>query len=112
MIYVMCGDNGFGYDGPLNCCVTDYGYCDSDEGCCGSLVCAGGQCADPELAAQGGLPLGAQCVNAGQCIGGGDYVDCADYGAFTPGCCLAGGQSCSADIDCCIPNNCIGGICQ
>ena len=106
---MYCADNGFDYDGPLNCCTYEYGYCYGDEGCCGSLVCVEGSCSNPALTGQ---PLGAQCFYAAQCIGGGDTVDCADNGGFVPACCLTGGQVCTADLDCCSPNNCLGGTCQ
>jgi hypothetical protein len=112
MSYVSCADNGFTYDGLLNCCVYDYGNCGSDEDCCGGLVCVGGTCGAAPLAAQDGLPLGTQCYSADQCIGGGFTTDCADNGGFVPACCLIWGQACTADIDCCMPNNCVGGICR
>jgi hypothetical protein len=112
MTVVVCADNGFSYDGPLNCCTYDYGDCWSDEGCCGDLVCVGGTCGAYPLAGQGGLPLGAQCYSIDQCIGGGISTACADNGGFVDACCLYGGQPCSQPLDCCMPGNCIGGICQ
>ena len=183
---LICTDNGFDYDGPLNCCTGEGGACFSDEGCCGIAACLNGSCTvapayttspappyapsyaglgDPcqtndECFAGGlvcdyvgqtddfrccmyeggtcgwdgqccgwqtcgpggycssgapdpgdGLPLGAQCTYAAQCSGGGYGVDCADNGGFVPACCLISGQSCAADLDCCMPNNCIGGYC-
>jgi hypothetical protein len=33
---VHCADNGFRYDGPLNCCRHLRGSCTRDEHCCGS----------------------------------------------------------------------------
>jgi hypothetical protein len=33
---VYCADNGFRYDGPLNCCRYGGGSCERDEHCCGS----------------------------------------------------------------------------
>ena len=33
---VFCLDNGFAYDGPLNCCHYGGGSCTRDEHCCGS----------------------------------------------------------------------------
>jgi hypothetical protein len=39
-----CADNGFAYDGPLNCCAFTGGYCSRDEGCCGALLCAHNTC--------------------------------------------------------------------
>ena len=31
---------------------------------------------------------------------------------FVPACCLIGGQVCSVDFACCMPNNCVRGYCQ
>lgn len=105
---MYCDDNGFAYDGPRNCCTYENGYCYSDEGCCGSLICLEGSCG-----AEGqGVPLGSQCFSTAQCIGGGDAVACSDNGGFVPACCLIGGQVCTADLDCCLPNACIAGYCQ
>jgi hypothetical protein len=39
---MFCADNGFDYDGPLNCCAYEGGYCYSDEGCCGIASCITG----------------------------------------------------------------------
>jgi hypothetical protein len=177
---LVCADNGFDYDGPLNCCTGEGGFCFSDEGCCGSAYCntdnarcvrtssdtpyfpgpgdpcqvndecfalglvcdyvgltddsrccgyegsscgwdgqccgwltcgAGGYCTSGGPGPGDGLPLGAQCQYATQCSGGGYYVDCADNGGYVTACCLLGGQSCSSDLDCCMPNSCIGGYC-
>jgi len=33
---VYCADNGFRYDGALNCCRYGGGSCERDEHCCGS----------------------------------------------------------------------------
>ena len=42
---VYCADNGFRYDGVLNCCRYGGGYCKRDEHCCGSRhFCRGGVC--------------------------------------------------------------------
>jgi hypothetical protein len=106
---MFCADNGFDYDGPFNCCTYEYGYCYMDEGCCGSLICVDGSCSNPALS---DLPLGEQCFYEAQCLGGGNGITCADNGGFVPACCLIGGQNCTEDIDCCMPNNCVGGYCQ
>ena len=105
---MFCDDNGTSYDGILNCCAYEYGYCDDDSWCCGDLTCIQGSCGSTP---QRFLPLGEQCFSAEKCLGGG-AVDCADNGGFVPACCLVGGQLCAEDIDCCMPNNCLGGICQ
>jgi hypothetical protein len=36
---LVCADNGFDYDGPLNCCTGEGSYCFSDEGCCSWAYC-------------------------------------------------------------------------
>jgi hypothetical protein len=42
---VFCADNGFRYDGTLNCCRYGGGLCQRDEHCCGSRhFCRGGVC--------------------------------------------------------------------
>jgi hypothetical protein len=42
---LVCADNGFADDGPLNCCTYVGSNCGSDEACCGAATCAGGICA-------------------------------------------------------------------
>jgi hypothetical protein len=106
---MFCDDNGMDEDGALNCCAYEYGYCYEDSGCCGYLTCIQGSCGSTP---QSFLPIGAQCFAAVQCLGGGDGVDCADNGGFVPACCLVGGQPCGQDLDCCMPNTCLGGVCQ
>ena len=44
---MFCDNNGFDYDGPLNCCAYEGGYCYSDEGCCGIASCITGSCISP-----------------------------------------------------------------
>ncbi len=41
---LACGDNGFDYDGPLNCCTFVGSRCGFDEACCGTASCIGGVC--------------------------------------------------------------------
>jgi hypothetical protein len=42
---VHCADNGFRYDGALNCCRYGGGSCQRDEHCCGSRhFCRAGVC--------------------------------------------------------------------
>ena len=107
---MFCDWNGYDSDGGLNCCTYQWNPCGFDAACCGTAVCIGGVCgaSDPVP----GFPLGAQCSYVAHCLGGGDTVDCADNGGFVPACCLIGGQVCTADIDCCMPNSCIAGYCQ
>ena len=101
---LYCADNGFGYTA---CCAAEGDRCATSDGCCGYLGCYGGYCAYPAGAFGGTLPLGAQCSSAAQCEGGGYYADCADNGGFVPACCLITGQSCSTDLDCCLPGACV-----
>src|SRR5688500_9685954 len=43
---LVCADNGFAYDGPLNCCTYEGSRCGADEHCCGTAYCdANGRCA-------------------------------------------------------------------
>ena len=42
---LYCLDNGFEYDGPLNCCAFEGSRCGFDEACCDSLSCFNGTCA-------------------------------------------------------------------
>jgi hypothetical protein len=111
---VYCTDNGYAYDGPLNCCRYEGGFCgENHENCCGQLECwNGGYCTDVS-APRGpgplyGLPLGASCTDTSQCNGGGYGVICV--GSFTlPGmtCCLMNGQGCAFDGDCCGSDLCM-----
>ena len=41
---LVCADNGFDYDGALNCCAYEGGNCGFDAACCGSAACVGGLC--------------------------------------------------------------------
>ena len=53
---LVCADNGFAYDGPLNCCTYEGSNCGFDEACCGTAACVGGICAS-------GAPVG--CTGEG-----------------------------------------------
>src|SRR5918994_3835058 len=105
-ISVFCDNNGFAYDGDTNCCRYQ-GYCQADEECCGTSFCYQGQCtteaddsgyAGPDPGQ--GLPLGAQCSYAGQCEGGGYYVDCANNGGVGAVLFLVTRRGCSSASDC------------
>ncbi len=41
---LVCADNGFADDGPLNCCAYEGSRCGFDEACCGAASCVGGFC--------------------------------------------------------------------
>lgn len=44
--FYYCGDNGFDYDGPTNCCTVEDSQCEVDEHCCDQLICFQGFCKD------------------------------------------------------------------
>jgi hypothetical protein len=109
---VYCDDNGYDYDGPLNCCRDEGGFCgENHENCCGQLECwNGGYCTNVSAppAPRSGLPVGASCTDTSQCNGGGYGVLCV--GNFTvPGttCCVMNGQGCGYDGDCCGSDTCM-----
>jgi hypothetical protein len=132
---MFCADNGFDYDGPLNCCAYEGGYCYSDEGCCGIASCITGSCVTPPSdAAAGdavlnqtgyGIPPGQACISDAQCDN--SYPElgiayCADtgyvYGAYggTQHCCRYEGGSCGGPLSddhslCCGNLLCLGGMC-
>ncbi|MCA9879539.1 MAG: hypothetical protein KC442_17225 [Thermomicrobiales bacterium] len=106
---MFCDDNGTSSDGTLNCCAYEYGYCWDDDGCCGNLICSYGSCSPTDLY---GLPLGYQCFSDDQCLDDGNGIVCGDGGVMTPVCCVSGGNGCTDDNDCCMPNSCLNGFCQ
>ena len=106
---MVCDDNGTSNDGTLNCCAYEYGYCWDDDGCCGNLFCSYGSCSPQGLY---GIPLGQQCFSDDQCLDDGNGIICGDAGVMTQVCCVTGGNGCTADSDCCMPNNCLNGFCQ
>jgi hypothetical protein len=106
---MSCDDNGTSNDGTLNCCGYEYGYCWDDDGCCGNLICSYGSCSPPNLY---GVPLQGQCFSDDQCLDENNGIICGDNGSFTNSCCVQGGFDCTEDLDCCMPNNCVGRICQ
>ena len=110
---LICGDNGFANDGPLNCCALDGGLCQFDSHCCGVSGCFDGICGNYGPGPVGGAPLGASCSSTSECARGGDGVICT--GSFTAQgtfCCLTNGQVCGADSECCFTDRCLdqGGV--
>ena len=104
---MFCADNGFDYDGALNCCAYEGGYCYSDEGCCGIASCITGSCVSPPSNAGAGDP----CQTTDECFAGGlvcDYIGQTDD--FR--CCSYEGGGCGWDGDCCGSLNCIAGVCR
>lgn len=39
-----CASNGFDWDGDMNCCLWEGGFCRGDNECCGLLACNDGFC--------------------------------------------------------------------
>lgn len=113
---VLCADNGYADDGPLNCCRDRGGACFDtvrSADCCFGLYCRNGVCTD--LSATGDLPPGSACEAASQCSQDGGPVDCAWNGASTGGatnCCRWGGGACFSDSGCCGDARCVNGVCS
>lgn len=105
---MVCDENGT-YDGTLHCCAYEYGYCWDDDGCCGDLVCSYGSCSPQGVF---GVPLGQQCFSDDQCLDEDNGIICGNAGMMTRVCCVTGGNACTADSDCCLPNSCLNGFCQ
>jgi hypothetical protein len=129
---LFCADNGFAYDGPLNCCSYENGGCNSDESCCGQLVCYQTTCVDPS-AATSPPPIppctgencpctpntAAPCDQGLVCCGGSDptqgtcipLYSCTGYGLPGQTCptyCLPGPTQCGS----CVSGYCTtGGVC-
>lgn len=107
---LYCADNGFDYDGPLNCCALEGGRCYQDEGCCGASVCIDGFCS--------AVPLyrtwGEACTSDAQCRAADAPLYCGDNGFDYDGplnCCAPEGSRCPFDEGCCGFASCIGGFC-
>ena len=98
---MFCADNGFAYDGPLNCCAGEGYQCAIDEGCCGGLLCVDYVCRDPFTAGTGPASLGDACTYDGDCSQ--DYPElgaliCADNGFGYEICCRQAGGSCGGPV--------------
>ncbi|MDQ3411715.1 MAG: hypothetical protein M3509_06295 [Chloroflexota bacterium] len=112
---VLCSDNGYVDDGPLNCCRSVGGACTDtvrSADCCLGLYCRNGACTDLSLTGQ--LPPGSACDSADQCDQTGGGVDCAFNGEVTRGatnCCRYGGGACTTKAGCCGEADCINGVC-
>jgi hypothetical protein len=101
---LVCADNGFAYDGALNCCTYAGSRCGFDEACCGTASCLGGICsyAGP----------GDPCQHSSQCVAADTAVSC-DYVDQTNDyrCCAYEGSSCGWDGGCCGNLRCSTGVC-
>src|SRR5215212_7856465 len=110
----VCADNGYDGDGPLNCCRNEGGACsggDYSAGCCGGLYCVDGVCTNNRT---GGLALGAECTQTGQCSQSAGATVCASNGIDSDGilnCCHNNGGSCDRDTVCCGGLLCTNGVC-
>jgi hypothetical protein len=95
---LFCDDNGFDYDGPLNCCTYEAGVCYSDEGCCGPASCIDGSCTSQWTAVAPGDP----CQDTSQCDPAATGLTC-DYVGQTGDlrCCGYEGARCAGDDTCC-----------
>jgi hypothetical protein len=110
----VCADNGFDGDGPLNCCRNEGGACTGvsySADCCGGLYCVNGVCTNNT---SGGLAIGAQCNQSGQCSQASGAAVCASNGIDTDGafnCCRNNGGACAQDTNCCGGLLCVNGVC-
>lgn len=106
---LVCADNGFVMDGPLNCCTFEGSRCGFDQGCCGIAACIDGFCAV--------MPVnpgpGDRCANSGQCLGADAPLTC-DFVAVTGDyrCCTYDGSRCGFDAACCGSAMCVDGRCS
>jgi hypothetical protein len=111
----VCADNGFDYDGPLNCCTGAGGYCYSDEGCCGWSFCDANQrCSfttySPSYPPSGGRNPGDPCQTTDQCqraVTGAicEYTDSTGDSR----CCWYEGSLCTSGAQCCGSRVCANG---
>ena len=116
---LVCADNGFAYDGPLNCCTFEGSRCGFDAACCGAAVCVDGTCTNGSTDLGPGEPCRAdsQCGNEFPELG---ILYCADNGFYDDGplhCCryeggICGGPLSDFDAACCGDLLCVGGACR
>jgi hypothetical protein len=133
---MSCDWNGYG--NGTNCCTYEGSNCADDSWCCGTNLCLGGICTDPNASAGDpgatdsglnqtgyGFPPGQACISDSQCDN--SYPElgiayCADtgyvYGAYggTQHCCRYEGGSCGGPLSddhslCCGKLLCLGGVC-
>jgi hypothetical protein len=110
----VCANNGYDGDGPLNCCRNEGGACTGvsySADCCGGLYCVNGVCTSNTT---GGLAVGAECSQTGQCSQANGSASCASNGIDADGalnCCLNDGGACTQDNTCCGGLRCVNGVC-
>lgn len=108
---LVCADNGFDYDGPLNCCTYEDGRCYADEHCCGAAYCnVNGRCSYTQSYAP--VP-GDPCQSTDQCRRPQTGAIC-EHTASTGDsrCCWYEGSYCTSGAQCCGARVCTGGVCQ
>lgn len=105
---LICADNGFAIDGPLNCCTYAGSRCGFDQGCCGDNACVDGFCTS--ISNRPGP--GERCNSFSQCLAADTAVTC-DYVAATDDyrCCAYDGGRCGTDAGCCGYQACFNGFC-
>jgi hypothetical protein len=107
---LVCADNGFPYDGPLNCCTYEGSRCGADEHCCGTAYCdANGLCSST-FDVRG---VGDPCQTTDQCRRPQTGAIC-EYTVSTGDsrCCWYEGSLCTSGAQCCGSRVCAGGVCQ
>jgi hypothetical protein len=105
---LVCADNGFAYDGPLNCCTSVGSRCGFDEACCGDAACIDGFCGSIQAFAG----PGERCLDSSVCVGADAPLAC-DFVAVTGDyrCCTYEGSRCGFDAACCGAAACVNGYC-
>ena len=105
---LICADNGFALDGPLNCCTFAGSRCAFDQGCCGDAACIDGFCGDIQDVAG----PGERCRDSSVCAGADAPLTC-DFVAVTGDyrCCTYEGSRCGSDAACCGAATCANGFC-
>jgi hypothetical protein len=105
---LVCADNGFAYDGPLNCCAQVGLGCTFDEHCCGPASCLDGLCSNALLPPGPGEP----CTDSSQCLSADAPVTCGYvWSTGDTRCCTEVGSRCGADAACCGAARCANGLC-
>jgi hypothetical protein len=105
---LICADNGFTVDGPLNCCTYVGSRCGFDQGCCGDAACIDGFCGS----IQDYAGPGERCLDSSVCVGADAPLTC-DFVAVTGDyrCCTYEGSRCGSDAACCGAAACVNGYC-
>ncbi len=112
---LVCADNRFPYDGPLNCCTFEGSRCGADEHCCGTAYCgANGRCASsPPSAPSDARNPGDPCRTTDQCRRPQTGAIC-EYAVATGDsrCCWYEGSFCTSGAQCCGSRVCADGVCR